>query len=65
MKKLLKGSLVAAFLVLGMWAAQASAGECPCPPNSVPAGACEPDLWPDYSVGCSPGQFRSECCAQE
>nr|VFK15386.1 MAG: hypothetical protein BECKLPF1236A_GA0070988_1012412 [Candidatus Kentron sp. LPFa] len=29
MKKLLKGSLVAAFLALGMWAAQASGG-CNC-----------------------------------
>nr|VFK11093.1 MAG: hypothetical protein BECKLPF1236B_GA0070989_101932 [Candidatus Kentron sp. LPFa] len=66
MKKLLKGSLVAAFLALGMWASQASAGQCDCAcdtgncpsansPMCVQAAVCE-----GGDCGCE--NWRQECC---
>ena len=60
MKKLLKGSLVAAFLALGMWASQVSAGDCDCPGYTVPSGVCDPSIFPDPN--CGPRAFEEECC---
>nr|VFK68978.1 MAG: hypothetical protein BECKUNK1418G_GA0071005_12902 [Candidatus Kentron sp. UNK]VFK73735.1 MAG: hypothetical protein BECKUNK1418H_GA0071006_12682 [Candidatus Kentron sp. UNK] len=65
--KILKGSLVAAFLALGMWASQASAG-CVCPDDPpVPSGApCEAAFWcPGGSCGCSMQEFQNDCCSEE
>nr|VFK64979.1 MAG: hypothetical protein BECKUNK1418G_GA0071005_105431 [Candidatus Kentron sp. UNK]VFK71361.1 MAG: hypothetical protein BECKUNK1418H_GA0071006_106129 [Candidatus Kentron sp. UNK] len=63
--KILKSSLVAAFLALGMWASQASAGEC--------GGQCNPDYqpWMPCSMAyaclgetCSCLNWQEECCGQ-
>ena len=67
MKKLLKGSLVAAFLALGMWASQASAG-CNCnEPNGFPMILCYPSNVCNGPCGqdCDQVAMEEQCCFEE
>nr|VFK22039.1 MAG: hypothetical protein BECKLPF1236A_GA0070988_103295 [Candidatus Kentron sp. LPFa]VFK26308.1 MAG: hypothetical protein BECKLPF1236C_GA0070990_1003317 [Candidatus Kentron sp. LPFa] len=64
MKKLLKGSLVAAFLALGMWASQASAGcGAQCSPDYRPWMPCEMG-YACVAGTCSCLNWQEECCGQ-
>nr|VFK68061.1 MAG: hypothetical protein BECKUNK1418G_GA0071005_11907 [Candidatus Kentron sp. UNK]VFK73288.1 MAG: hypothetical protein BECKUNK1418H_GA0071006_11837 [Candidatus Kentron sp. UNK] len=64
--KILKGSLVAAFLALGMWASQASAHHCNCATYEDPPPVNHPLCNTD--IVCAGGQctcgenWEQECC---
>nr|VFK63601.1 MAG: hypothetical protein BECKUNK1418G_GA0071005_10351 [Candidatus Kentron sp. UNK]VFK70863.1 MAG: hypothetical protein BECKUNK1418H_GA0071006_10411 [Candidatus Kentron sp. UNK] len=63
--KILKGSLVAAFLTLGMWAAQASACNCNGFNPSVGSGLCEEvHVCAGYDCGpvCDRDDMQAQCC---
>nr|VFK43021.1 MAG: hypothetical protein BECKSD772F_GA0070984_11349 [Candidatus Kentron sp. SD]VFK48484.1 MAG: hypothetical protein BECKSD772E_GA0070983_112610 [Candidatus Kentron sp. SD] len=63
--KILKSSLVAAFLVLGMWASQASA-DCLCNPDAklLPSEVCQAsEMNACGPGGCGCTNWQDECCA--
>nr|VFK64973.1 MAG: hypothetical protein BECKUNK1418G_GA0071005_105426 [Candidatus Kentron sp. UNK]VFK71356.1 MAG: hypothetical protein BECKUNK1418H_GA0071006_106124 [Candidatus Kentron sp. UNK] len=60
--KILKSSLIAAFLALGMWASQASAG-CNCDvPNGTPMSMCDPSVACNGLCECTQSEMQDQCC---